>query len=122
VNLDNIVAASVLFVAVVLFIISGVCIAVGAWWWSKAVRETQTARFHADQADEYRWSARQAEQAIEEAQQGPPARATLDKPTDDELLDIIRRQRFADMDDITTEGNEGVAPSPIGADSRGMYR
>jgi hypothetical protein len=119
VNAAVILIAAVLFVFGVLVLCGAVALtAICGWWFARAVREAHTARAHAAQADETQRIIDAAEAALEEPR--PVARAAFDNPTDQELRDIIRGRR-ADMDDITTTGNEGIPEQPpIMAET--MYR
>lgn len=120
---DAIIAALLFVGGVVLLIGGGILLGVAGWWFARAVREAHTARAHAAQADETTSIIQQATDALEEVRPAP--RAEFDKPSDDELMEIIRSQREhrAAMDNVTTTGNEGfeeVSPTPGGAMYRGQ--
>ncbi len=119
--MDNIIAAAILFMAAVLFCVAAAVLGVAGWWFAHAVREAHTARAHGVQADETVETVRAANDALEEIR--PPARAHMPLPTDAEIKEALLMQRDPrnNDDDITTDGNEGVPPSPIGADG-GIYR
>lgn len=112
-NAAAVIFSAVLFVFGVLLLCgAAVLVAVAGWWFARAVREAHTARAHAAQADDNQRIIEQAQQALEETR--PPARAEFDNPTDEELKAIIlaQRDKRAAMDDITTQGNEGIPDQP----------
>jgi hypothetical protein len=129
--MTEIIAACVLFLAVVLFVIALVVIAFAAKLFMQAVQQAHTARAHGAQADETQQATEQAETAVAEIKEkflplDNPAARPFDRAADNELREIIlagrhRNGRVTHDEEFTTEGNEGIPETPpiFGG---GMYR